>query len=541
MRALLPFSDTQSRSFIHAYEGPAPVIDVRTICIRPNITNTRIPQRSEELRSEMHGNISVPNDLLPTLLAATPLRSFKPTMFACRLSFNFALDSARMVDDDNWWDDNTSDITSAWDLTICTFGGYSDVYLKTAFAYRKRLHSPSTPFLLINYTGYGHQQVQNRTKFPPLELANFNDTTPGLHYHHRNEWLDLKQDAQTLDWSDGNNFADTKLSFSLCLPVFQGWFLNIAASSQAPLEEAMYSYDTERSQFRYDQVRKQLLRSSIPPLEERNVLSLHPKLWSLDEQDDPFGNFGKVGFTQYPFGSIRDIVTLPSSETENNPPTLNLVDEAIDLQPRSDKNIGGLGLEILQEGGTPAEAMQSMLMSVVLSGYQQYVFTNVSNGTPNSIAGLRSDFITAQVPGGNGRPATNPAGATPSYVIVMIATAIHSFTVLVIIILFIRGTKNALIWESWHTVAQSISAITEPYLSQASFATDSEIKKQMKIDGTSSQAVSMRTDDSGVRAEVGVVRQRLKSTRVQKDPQSDLLMEELRPVKSVKSVRNVER
>ena len=59
----------------------------------------------------------------------------------------------------------------------------------------------------------------------------------------------------------------------------------------------------------------------------------------------------------------------------------------------------------------------------------------------------------------------------------------------------------------------------------------------MKIDGTSNQAVSVKTDESGARTEVGVVRQRVKSSRVQKDSQSDLLLEELRPVRSVRDVQ----
>jgi hypothetical protein len=244
---------------------------------------------------------------------------------------------------------------------------------------------------------------------------------------------------------------------------------------------------------------------------------------------------------EYPFGNIMTMITLTGPNQIFEPgqehSTLHLMDDMVEFQPRADRNIEGLGLEILQEGGTPAEAMQSMLMSVVLADYQSYVFTEVPNGTPNSTATLRGDFITAQVPGGNGRPATSPAGATRSYVIVMIATAIHSVAVFLIFMLFIKSTKNTLIWESWHTIAQSISAVTEPYLNQADLATDSEVKKQMKTDGTSNQAVSVKMNESGVRAEVGVVRQRVKSNRIQKDSQSDLLMEELRPVRSVRDVQ----
>ncbi|CAN9144887.1 unnamed protein product [Alternaria alternata] len=317
----------------------------------------------------------------------------------------------------------------------------------------------------------------------------------------------------------------------LCLPTFHAYVFNISASSQAPLEEPTFFYDAERSQFRYDNIRKQLVSSSTLSLQERNVLSLHPQSWLL---------FNNMTNQDYPFGNIDTMITLTGSNQIFVPgqehPTVHLMDDAKELTPRADRNIEGLGLEILQEGGTSAEAMQSILMSVVLADYQSYVFTEVPDGTPNSTVTLRGDFVTAQVPGGNGRPATNPAGATRSYVIVMITTAIHSVSVFLVFMLFIRSTKNTLIWESWHTIAQSMSAVTEPYLSQAGLATDSEVKKQMITDGTSNQAVSVKTDESGARAEVGVVRQRVKSSRVQKDSQSDLLMEELRPARSARHV-----
>ncbi|CAN9173490.1 unnamed protein product [Alternaria alternata] len=536
---LLQFTSTilladVNAGFIPSGLSPYAYVLPQELLYRGSLTaNWRSAPRPWPIFAEYTGNDSADgslgysdtDDLLTVLLAETPFTGFKPTAFACEPSWNFVRDYGQ---------NKVAGRTSAWDLTVCDIGpaGYGE--LKSPFW--KNFSSEVTPFLLMNYTGYVDQQVQNNTKFPPSEVANFNDTTPGLRYHDRNEWLDLKQDADALDWSGGNNFADNKLSFSLCLPVFRAYVLNISATSRAPLEEPTFFFDVERSQFRYDDIRKQLVSSSKLPTDERNVLSLHPQSWRL---------FDNMTDQEYPFGNILTMITLTGSGTGSNQifepgqehSTLHLMDDMKEFQPRADYNIEGLGLEILQEDGTPAEAMQSMLMSVVLADYQSYVFTEVPDGTPNSTVALRGDFITAQVPGGNGRPATNPAGATSSYIIVMIATAIHSVAVFLIFMLFIRSTKHTLIWESWHIIAQSISAVTEPYLNQAGLATDSEIKKQMKTDGTSNQAVSVKTDESGARTEVGVVRQRVKSSRVQKDSQSDLLMEELRPVRSVRDVQ----
>ncbi|KAG9192909.1 hypothetical protein G6011_11643 [Alternaria panax] len=425
LRALLPLSDTRTRSSIHTYEGLAPVSDARTICIRPNITNTQVVEHSNDSDSRtIHGKISVPSDLLPILLAETPFEYFQPIDFACELSEDFIRDQDH---------EYVAQHASAWDLTVCDLSRSAWSMLKSGFHTDE--FTSSLSFLLMNYTGYAHQRVQDWAHYPPLEFANFNDTTPGLHYHNSNEWLDLKQDAQTLEWWDGYNFADTKLSFSLCLSASDVFACDISASSRAPVEESMYFYDVERSQFRYDHIRRQMVRSSTLSLEERNVLTLHPQSWLYSNMSHHGSSYINIG----------EMMTLPSLQPGIEYPTLHLMDNAKAEFPRSERHIGGLGLEILQQGGTPAEAMQSMLMSLVLADYQQNVFTEVPNGTPYSKFAKRGDFITAQVPGGNGRPATNPAGATRSYTIVMVATAIHSVTICVILMLFIRGTRNTLI------------------------------------------------------------------------------------------------
>lgn len=93
-------------------------------------------------------------------------------------------------------------------------------------------------------------------------------------------------------------------------------------------------------------------------------------------------------------------------------------------------------------------------------------------------------------------------------------------------------TKHTLLWQNWQAIAQSISLITEPYLDQATLATDSDIKKQMKADGTANQAVAIKIDESGLKAGVRVARQRLRSTRSKHELQSDLLMKESRSMRN---------
>lgn len=255
MRALLPFSNTQSRSPIHIYEGPASVIDARTICVRPKITDTHLTHVDFE-PVILHGNISVPIDLLSTLWNETPFKSFGPMEFACEPSNNFG---------DSYFRYPLGNRTSAWDLSICDLG-QSNVFLTSSF--KRTEPALSTPSLLMDYTADSRAKRPTNWTGPSTKFANFDETTPGLRYHDRNKWLDFKEDPQTSNWSYVSYFGDTKLGYSLCFPEFQAYVLNISVSSRAPLEEPMYFYDTERSQFRYDHIRKQLVPSSKLSLEE---------------------------------------------------------------------------------------------------------------------------------------------------------------------------------------------------------------------------------------------------------------------------------
>lgn len=73
--------------------------------------------------------------------------------------------------------------------------------------------------------------------------------------------------------------------------------------------------------------------------------------------------------------------------------------------------MGGLGLEILQEGGTTSEATQAMMTGVTFAGYRDSS-REVLNGTLGSETLLHADFVEVQVPRGSGEPALHPAGAT---------------------------------------------------------------------------------------------------------------------------------
>jgi hypothetical protein len=83
-----------------------------------------------------------------------------------------------------------------------------------------------------------------------------------------------------------------------------------------------------------------------------------------------------------------------------------------------------------------------MLMGLVFAAYQEYYFYDVPGGDLNSETAFRRDFVPVQVPGGNGRAAIYPAGATRSYMYVMLCILVHSLVISFVVMAFISGTSK---------------------------------------------------------------------------------------------------
>lgn len=403
---------------IHSYIGPAPVFDARTICVRPNITNIEIVFEDLDEPGVITGNISIPTDLQHVLEANTPFANFEENAFGCEMS--------RALWPDSHIGETRSQVINEplqWHVSICEYWvSRTNFSMKSEF---ENTHSSwNNTLLLLNSTGIGRQPHGPNLSDSLAEAFSLNDKNFGYGFYERNEWLDVKQDTKILNASAPIlHLSDMKLSFSLCFPIFDGRFQNVSMTSPAPLHEPTYLYDTRESRFSFDLVRSQLLRLSGRSNAGRGVLSLEPQHWSdtgVKRQRYPFGSPDAMGKLEGMLSPLDDAET--------------------DRLAYLDMGIRGLGLEILSMGGTNAEAVQSMLTGVFLADYQRYVFPEVEKALNGSEASLRSDFVLAQVPGGNSRVAETSAGATRSFVLVMFVTALHSATVALILVLFVKGT-----------------------------------------------------------------------------------------------------
>jgi hypothetical protein len=417
-RAFLPVDGQGNRSSIHVYNGPATVVDSRVICVQPNITNlgTHLaPYGYTGLHPApiLHGNISVPVHLLQkaTGLQVSPTES--SLEFNCSISFGIYSYTSR----------SSKYHPSDWNLTICQLENNANFLRDARTPLDEPLEEVSLsnffvrPYLLVNFSS---QLNFEQRDYPKLEYSMimkiFNDSTPGLLRRSRNDWTDV--------YRTNNNFtaADATLSFSLCFPASDTRYFNVSASSTAPLVQPRYGYDSVSGRIRFDDVRKQMLSSPHTTMEQRGILSLKPQFWGGIPQGPPY-----LGTED-----TEDALKVIPSEGAS---TINLLQWYEPTTSRADVSIGGLLLEILREGGTTAEAVQSMMTTLLASRYQDYVFLNSGNMT----YAARADFVAVQIPGGQGRPAFLAAGPTGPYILVMAVIAVHSLVIIFVVVWFCRG------------------------------------------------------------------------------------------------------
>lgn len=393
---------------------------------------------------------------------------------------------------------------------------------------QRSIQIPGPAYLLVNFSS---RVTFEHTTYPKVDysliLDIFNDSKPGLVRQNRGDWIDV--------YRTNNNFiaADATLSFSLCYTASASSFRNVSASSTVPLVQPRYNYDPAGKRIRFDDVRKQMLSSPHTTIEQRGILSLSSQ--ALEEKEYRLPPYLGTLDMELPF-------VVPQFEYAS---TINLLQYYEPVTGRADISIGGLLLEVLREGGTPAEAVQSMFTALYASRYEDYVFLNDGNMTYPT----RSNFVPVQVPGGKGQPVFLAAGPTRSYILVMAAIVVHSLVMIFVIVWFCKGTyfwqqtvtqltssiatNSTLLWESWSNISQVISPQTAPYLEKAAQATDSEIKAWMKDDGLNDSRIAIRTHPGGGEADRALVRKRAQRIVAQQnEAEQGLMMDELAPTQS---------
>lgn len=416
MRALLPICSEEHRSLIHKFEGYSVVFDTRVICVRPHITNLGI--QNTAIFPTIYGNISIPSDMQEATAASGVYGSFLGN-FACPIPATIGPARYHLLD---------------WNMTVCEIM-HASSHLPSLF---KTDHIQRT-YLILNFTrARTTADAVDALKQHTYLLKLFNGSEPGLTYKKNTEWVEIyrKNGSHTTEESE------TRLSLSVCFASFEAEHFNISASSAVPLTEPRYTLDLPGGGWEFDEVRKQMLTSPDRSLENRGVLSLKPQNWTNTVNDE-------IQYYYFDRLTLQRLLSMEESED-----SLLLQEDSPIPGDQTDVSIGGLFLNILRTGGTNAEAVQSMLMGVIESQYNSYMFPKGLcikgihvEAEQNQIPIRRADFVAVQIPGGRGRPANQAAGATIPYILVISVVFVHNASVFGIVMWFFKGRH--------HTVKQS--------------------------------------------------------------------------------------
>lgn len=429
MRAFLPLNEGDRAAVLH-YQGPATVVDTRVTCVRPIIDNLHVLNGTgRRAIPVLNGTASIPPELIRS--NSSRLYEFKGSNFSCEISQGF-LESNKYHSSD-------------WNFTLCQMqqapGVLLPEFLENSRSGFSSLSSPPS-YLAMNYSGVfpiNETALENATYSDSDQAQNydhalsnitsylrniFEDDTPGLTHENRSEWLDVYRNDGTY------NAKSAMLSFSLCFSAFESEAYDITASAMGTYVQPSFIWNPETLRFEFAEVRNQL-GASLPPITtQRDILSFEALNWEEARLDN---------VTYLSKTDTYDAIRLGGRES-NQSRTIQFLRSADDTGYSivADISIIGLGLEVLQSGGTISKAVQSMLMTAVASRYYRYIFVEGPNSYNQTL------YVEALVPGGDDRLANKPAGATLPFVLVMTTLTIHCATVIFIIVWFYRGSLTPL-------------------------------------------------------------------------------------------------
>lgn len=482
LRAFLPYSSAQTRGNMYSYEGNTTVLDARVTCQVPSLKN-------EGAQYTGDGVLNFNGDV----------RASRPTPRLANLMIN-DLSFGEIAEDGlafaclAFSGDNHSG-NDQWRTTLCQLGDGGDAEKEWGGG----LISEFSPNLTIsdpkNQLAYGTAYlILNVTRGSAAEWAaaaqavndnpTVNATISPSQYSSRQEWLDLI-------WANG----DLVLSVSLCYTAFDTADIPIAMSSKANRTEPDPYYDFGTLTYNYGAVREQLGQyDSQISLEERGLLQLNKQSWIANGSELPpvepyirdFANF------QGPTGT-GNRANWSALLWESQPPNGAQTDDeqyGEDAPYHIIPDITHVWLfqQIVQSGGSAAFALQSLI--TVLSSITYYDQLGLFD---KEAMVSQASFVTSNTP-----------RHFRGFLAVVLMLAVHLILVVIIVLMFLRGTRYSMLGNDWQGLAQGVTPETEAYLAVASRKSDNEIEQKISGEGLKNLRVGIGEVEGT--AQVGIVR-----------------------------------
>ncbi|KAF2429682.1 hypothetical protein EJ08DRAFT_698180 [Tothia fuscella] len=470
LRAFLPFADGQTRSSVQSYSGRAAVLDSRTLCMRPSISNVTVePYGLHTTFPTISLSVNIPDEFKHKPATIGTSWRFKPgttkgSQVSCStpIWLNY-LDFYHPEDR----------LFSFCQLPIQLGSMVSEFFDLDSEIDMAGTNPDSTNYLAMDIEG-PPESVDNNEGFDYFGI--FGNGGPTRN-ETKGEWVHF--------FFNGTNLAgdlyEYRVSFSLCFASLDAFTVPVSVHSAKNRTEPAPSF--KNGSYSFMDVRKQLGQDGSTH-EERGIMELRPANWIAKGADSN----GKIDYIQK---SGKGMVSMN-----------NVTQPCLTFQRYNDgsganaasPDISQFVQEALKAGGRASFILQSLLTIIAgMSYYDQVpIFDIASQAT-------RTTFTDTQIPGGEHTYLAKPAGFRTGYTIVMSMLAVHCILLAVISWFFFKHTRISSLHNVWQTAAQLQSPPVAAYFARATLAEDKEIKKWIDTEGYGKKLVGIElpVDEAG--------------------------------------------
>ena len=514
LRAFVPLQVQQSRAQLKDYSGRATVLDSRVVCMRPNLTTERAHVSDSMLA--LAGNFTAAFnasrlEFFSSTDGKTTLTDWDArlvTEFTCLGLLNYTerilgnVESGPSVDEPHWR------------LSICQpspLGPEAGV-LMSEFRTLEDVARGIPPTGLLNYANGDAYIVMNISsgtadewllglsdEISSVGVINGPGSVPRAYSDH-GEWLDLVFSED----------ASLRLSVSLCYTAFDTADLDISMYGAQNRTEPVSNYDIGTSAYTYGAIREQYgqfpdgrISYANDEITTRGILSLNKRPSWLPGSSDYFYNgdtsTGGVSwitdFANMAGPTVLGAVNLAVSGSFGSDITAFMYNGY--REPNSwtslqsinpDPSMISLVQEIIQNGGSIAFAMQSIVTSLSSTAYydqlQQFNDVNTISYSEFIVATARAKF----------RGLIAVSAVIVAHLLLMGGVAC----------LFLVRAKLSSVGNSWQAVAQVKGEMTGVLLETAAFETDAEVGGVLKARSWESKIVGIGVFEDGGKMSVGL-------------------------------------
>lgn len=451
-RGFLPFQNENHRNALRDYTGPMTVVDVRTLCVKPSLSNMtfEVIGNGDNNLSYITGNLDVKN----THPDLSTIGTFPDDPKGAYEYFNC---TTPMLD--------YTEHAIGWNASICI--------LEKSYG---RLLNPISPEDVA--TGIGYTGRTTASLF-------FNTSRFDGPYDEGTVLLE-SQESSIDSWAKFGNKAMTfELSFCFTNPLPRDY--EISARSTVDVDKDItYSVMPGKvaNTWIYDttQVQKMLGAdgAELSPEQRRLLTIIPPTNWNASRMKTLYNT------KEYPY--IFDILELAGAGEDKKGTTYHLSPNG----PRPEsmhRSHAALMQQILTHSANPALAMQALWTILLEISY--YDLLPLNNVKSNATYGLSQQVLI-------------PVRWT-CFAAVMAILGLHFILVSTALALFLTRTEMSLLGNAWQAVSQVMSEDTADAVHHGAMATDGEVKDSFKQSGVSDGRIRIAKCEQSGRVEARAV------------------------------------